>query len=218
VQQAFYNGHYGFAGAKVQHVLQADGMCYSFTCPLRRHDAMVLRESSMLTMLSLLYVNNDPLRPVKCVTDKAYGRTRHLRPVHTTLELRLMNAEDRAAAEAEDSRNIGLRCGVEMSFNNIVRKFTHTDYFPTHRILQSGRSNWPYLRQLWDLQVLFFNLFTCAEGMGNPINGMFGVAPPTVAEYLFSANNNLLIPMVIPDGEEDNFGPELQGNWLYYHL
>jgi hypothetical protein len=37
------NGHYGFSGAKVQHVLQADGMCYSFTCPLRRHDAMVLR-------------------------------------------------------------------------------------------------------------------------------------------------------------------------------
>jgi hypothetical protein len=34
VQQAFYNGHYGFAGAKVQHVLQADGLCYSFTCPL----------------------------------------------------------------------------------------------------------------------------------------------------------------------------------------
>jgi len=27
VQQAYYNGHYGFAGDKVQHVLQADGMC-----------------------------------------------------------------------------------------------------------------------------------------------------------------------------------------------
>jgi hypothetical protein len=90
VQQAFYNGHYGFSGAKVQHVLQADGLCYSFTCPLRRHDAMVLQESSMLTMLSVLHVNNDPLRPVKCVSDKAYGRTRHLRPLHTTLELRLM--------------------------------------------------------------------------------------------------------------------------------
>ncbi len=49
VQQAFYNGHYGFAGAKVQHVLQADGLCYSFTCPVRRHDAMVLQESSMLS-------------------------------------------------------------------------------------------------------------------------------------------------------------------------
>jgi hypothetical protein len=33
VQQAHYNGHYGFCGGKVQHVLQADGMCYSFVCP-----------------------------------------------------------------------------------------------------------------------------------------------------------------------------------------
>ncbi len=35
VQQAYYNGHYGFSCAEVQHVLQADGMCYSFTHPLR---------------------------------------------------------------------------------------------------------------------------------------------------------------------------------------
>jgi hypothetical protein len=56
VQQAYYNGHYGFSGAKVQHVLQADGICYSFTCPLRWHNAMVLQESSMLTMLSLLLI------------------------------------------------------------------------------------------------------------------------------------------------------------------
>jgi hypothetical protein len=32
VQQAYYNGHYGFAGAKVQYVQKADGICYSFTC------------------------------------------------------------------------------------------------------------------------------------------------------------------------------------------
>jgi hypothetical protein len=218
VQQAFYNGHYGFAGAKVQHVLQADGLCYSFTCPLRRHDAMVLQESSMLTMLSVLHVNNDPLRPVKCVSDKAYGRTQHLRPIHTTLELRLMAPHERAIAEEEDSRNKGPRNAVEMSFNNIVRKFTHTDYFPNHRILQSGRSNWPYLRQLWDLQVLFFNLFTCAEGMGNPINGMFGIAPPTVEEYLDSANRNLLIPLVTARDEDDNFREPQDDNRLYYHL
>jgi hypothetical protein len=35
VQQAYYNSHYGISGAKVQHVLQADVMCYSFTCPLQ---------------------------------------------------------------------------------------------------------------------------------------------------------------------------------------
>jgi len=162
VQQAYYNVHYGFAGAKVQHVLQADGICYSFTCPLCHNDAMVLQESSMLTMLSVLHINNDPLQPVKCDTDKAYGRTRHLPPLHTSLELRLMTPADKVSAEEEDAQNKGLRMSVEMSFNNIVRKFTHIDYFPTHCILQSGRSNWPYLHCLWDLQVLFYNLFTYA--------------------------------------------------------
>ncbi len=73
VQQAYCNGHYGFCGAKVQHVLQADGSCYSFTCPLLWHDASVLYSSSMITMLSVLYVNNHHARPVKTVTDKAYG-------------------------------------------------------------------------------------------------------------------------------------------------
>jgi len=34
---------------------------------------MVLHDLSMLTMLSVLYVDTDPLRPVKCVTDKEYG-------------------------------------------------------------------------------------------------------------------------------------------------
>jgi hypothetical protein len=80
-----------------------------------------------------------------------------------------MNNVDRDAAEAEDAHNKGPGNAVERSFNNIIRKFTHTDYFPNHHIIQSGRSNWPYLHQLWDLQVLFFNLSTCAEGMGNPI-------------------------------------------------
>jgi hypothetical protein len=32
----------------------------------------------MLAILSVLYVKNDPLRPIKCVTDKAYVRTDHL--------------------------------------------------------------------------------------------------------------------------------------------
>jgi hypothetical protein len=136
VQRAYYNGHYGFCGAKVQHVLLGNGICYSFTCPLCRHDASVLQSSSMLTMLSVLHVNNDPLCPVKCCTDKAYGRTRHLRLLHTDLELQLMNPGERAVAEEEDRKNRGPRAAIEMSFNNIVRKFTHTDYFPRHRILQ----------------------------------------------------------------------------------
>jgi len=54
---------------------------------------------------------------------------------------------------------------------------------------------------------MFFNLFTWADGIGNPVNGMFGISPLTVAEYLFSASNGLLIPLVSAQDEKDNFGP-----------
>jgi hypothetical protein len=70
---------------------------------------------------------------------------------------------------------------VEKSFNHI-QKFAHTDYLPTHCLLHSGRSNWPYLLCLRDLQVLFYSLLTCAEGHGNPTKGIFGIASPSVED------------------------------------
>ncbi len=77
MQHAYYNGHYKYHGAKVEHVLQADGMVYTFTCPIRNHDALVLHNSAMHEMLCALYINGDPNRPVHVVTDKAYGRNDH---------------------------------------------------------------------------------------------------------------------------------------------
>jgi hypothetical protein len=41
-QQKFYYGHYKYHRAKAQHVLEADGMAYSFTCPICTHEASVL--------------------------------------------------------------------------------------------------------------------------------------------------------------------------------
>jgi hypothetical protein len=52
MQRAFYNGHNKYHGGKVQHVLQADGIVYSFTCPIHNHDALVLHNSTMHLMLS----------------------------------------------------------------------------------------------------------------------------------------------------------------------
>jgi hypothetical protein len=89
VQQAHYNGHYGFHGSKVQHVQQADGICYSLTCPLQHHDAVLLHDSLMVNMLPLLFVDNAPLRPVKCLLT-FYGHTLHFCPLHTTVKLHLM--------------------------------------------------------------------------------------------------------------------------------
>ncbi len=41
---------------------------------------MVLQISSMITQLSVLFVNDNPNCPVKTVTDKAYRQSQHLRP------------------------------------------------------------------------------------------------------------------------------------------
>ena len=83
VQKAYYNGHYGFHGAKVQHMVQADGIMHSFVAPIRNHDAKVLKKSSMFTMINSLYIDSNQQRPVKCVTDKVYPRNDHFRPTYT---------------------------------------------------------------------------------------------------------------------------------------
>jgi hypothetical protein len=54
--------------------------------------------------------------------------------------------------------------------------------------------------------------------MGNPVNGMFGISPPTAAEYLYFANSNLLIPLMGVEAEQVNFGSEGNHNCLFYHL
>jgi hypothetical protein len=43
--------------------------------------------------------------PAKTITDKAYGRTPHFRPLHTEAELRMMGAEARTAAADFDKRH-----------------------------------------------------------------------------------------------------------------
>lgn len=44
--------------------------------------------------------------------------------------------------------------------------FMHTDYFPKHRALQDGGSNWSYFRTLLDQQVLFL-IYLSADDIGN---------------------------------------------------
>jgi hypothetical protein len=88
MQRAFYNGHYKYHGGKVQHVLQADGIVYSFTCPIHNHVALVLHNSTMHLMLSSLFIDGDQNRPAVTVTDKAYGRTPDFKPLNTKWNFR----------------------------------------------------------------------------------------------------------------------------------
>ncbi len=88
----------------------------------------------MITQLSILFVNDDPNRPVKTVTDKAYGRSQHFRPFHTDAELRMMNPHLRAVAEALNKSNKASRLAVEVSFMNQVTKFKLVDCFKKFKI------------------------------------------------------------------------------------
>jgi hypothetical protein len=56
------------------------------------------------------------------------------------------------------------------------------------------------------------------EDHGNLMNRIIGISPPSVEEFFFSVNNNLLIPWPRPLDEEDNFGVEPDANRLYYHV
>jgi hypothetical protein len=98
-------------------------------------------------------------------------------------------------------------------------KFLHFDHIRSNKIVRDGKSNWPYLLCLWDLQVLFFNLFTCVHNCGSQSTGALAVSPPSVAEYLYSANHGLLVPLHNAE-EADNFGAEEIDNnqYNYYHL
>lgn len=200
MQRAFYNGHYKYHGAKVQHVVQADGIAYSFTCPIQNHDALVLRNSHMILMLSSVFISSDINRPAVTVTDKAYGRTDHFKPIHTDAELRMMAPIERAAAVEFDKKHKKPRMAVEYSFNQQVTKFRHIDDYRRHRMTQNGRVHWQRLRCLWDMQTFFFNLYTCSAG--SQVTGTLGVSPPTVSEYLYSVHHNLLVDFPMDENDE----------------
>ena len=55
-------GHYGFHGAKVQHVLQADSMILVFAATIRRHDQHLMDESDMLTQMAALFIDGGPAK------------------------------------------------------------------------------------------------------------------------------------------------------------
>ena len=108
---------------------------------------------------------------------------------------------DRVVQTEFDRRHQKARLAVEDLFNQQVMKFRLSDHFQSHKITVNSRSNWNTLRCLWDLQSLFFNLFTCLSG--SQVTGVLGVAPPTLQEYLYSCNQGLLINQPFEDAEEE---------------
>ena len=117
----------------------------SFVAPIRNHDAKVIMSSNMFRMVNTLYVDGQPDRPAKCVTDKAYLRNENFWPVFTNTELSAMPPLERDQAKMILKQNNKKRIVVKFTFNNILTKYNHFDWFQKFRITQSGKNNWKYL-------------------------------------------------------------------------
>ena len=189
VQKAYCDGHHEFHGLKVSSVLQADDMRHTHAESLRRHDTFVLHTSKIIEMIAQLRIGSDQRAP-KCSSDKACGRNEVNQPRHADIELATLSPENRELAIEQNDKNKRPHCAIEDQFNEQMRKFTHTDYFVKHRLLDSGSRNQIQLRTLHDLQTLFYNLCMCACNHGSQVTGTFSVNPPSVSEYLDSANKN----------------------------
>ena len=83
-------------------------MTHSFTCPIQNHDALVLQNSSVILLLSSVFIGGDLNQPAITATDKAYGRTTYFKPVHTDAELQMKAFEERAAATEFDKKHKNL--------------------------------------------------------------------------------------------------------------
>jgi len=81
------------------------------------------------------------------------------KPIHTDEELQMMNHVEWEFALKFDKKHKKPRMAMEYSFHKQVIKFWYSDDYCRHKITQSGLSNWYYLRSLWNLQTLFFNLY-----------------------------------------------------------
>jgi hypothetical protein len=194
VQRAFYNGHYSFHGAKVQHMVQADSMLTCHTLSIRAHDQRVLNSSGLETQMAFVQVVDAATGAVvqaKLIADQAYARTLIVEPKMSAAALLLLGPAGAAARQMYDKKNMKMRDGVELSFNSVVTKFPHADFFRRHKLFANGYNNWENVCGLWQAMVLFTNLHTCCYG--GETTALFGVDPPSVEEYLYSSNHGLMV-------------------------
>ncbi len=78
----------------------------------------------MLIQLSSIFIEGDQARPGKTVTDKAYGRTQHFRPLHTCAELLQMQLlsvqlQKRRIEEIESQGYMHMLWDIHVFFYNL---------------------------------------------------------------------------------------------------
>jgi len=196
MQRAFFNGHYAMHGIKLNMLLQADGMSLTYSLPLRNHDGRAFLSSGIGTQLAILNINDDYARPVRCCSDAAYRETANMSPRRTPAQLNAMTAAARASAHATDSGNSAFRNATELNFASVFNKWRQANMAKAKRVFATGSanaksSNLHFLYRELDMQFFMWNCFVCMRG--SQASSVTGVSPPSIAEYLHSANNGQMV-------------------------
>lgn len=187
VQRAYYNGNYGFHGAKANHLFQFDGMIHATMASVRAHGSKCFKDSALYDQLHALHLPNGD--PIKCLADAAYGITTHIVSTKTRAQLNALGPAARLAASAIAVADNPLRTTSEHTFNKVMVNNALSGSKRKFSLFRNGRCAWKYTSSIWEVQVLLANIHTCLYG--SQLELATGIQPPTVAEYLHSANNGL---------------------------
>ncbi|CAN0432406.1 unnamed protein product [Pylaiella littoralis] len=173
-QRMYYNGHKRKHAMKFQGVVTPDGIFVDLWGPVMgtRHDNYLLAQSGLMQKVAT-HFNSPSGHPYCLYGDPAYGLSNHLlSPFSTTT-----NGPLTPEMADFNKRMSHCRVTVEWGFKEMTGKWAFVNMKPQQKFLLS-----PVGIQ-YRVATLLSNWHSCLNG-GNQISQYFGVAPPSLEEYL----------------------------------
>ncbi|KAF0694078.1 Aste57867_15017 [Aphanomyces stellatus] len=167
-QRSVYNGHKRKHALKFQTLVTPDGMISHAFGPVegRRHDLTILRRSELERILKL----DSRFDGYIIYGDPAYGKSAHFASPFS-------GANVTAAQRVVNKSMSHVRVSVEWSYGQIIRYWSHLD---NRNKMCLGNSP---ISKLYKVAILLTNCVTCCRRQ-NVNSVYFGLAPPTLEEYL----------------------------------
>lgn len=158
---------------KFQGVVTPDGMFVDLWGPATgtRHDAYLLAQSGLMQKIASL--TSPSGHPYQLYGDPAYGRSNHLICPFSVASSGVLSP----AMIDFNKRMSHCRVAVEWGFKEVSGRWAFVNLKPQQKFLLS-----PVAKQ-YRVATLLSNWHSCLNG-GNQISQFFGVAPPTLEEYL----------------------------------
>lgn len=172
-QRLFYNGHKRKHALKFQGVVTPDGLFVDLWGPVAgtRHDNYILAQSGLMQKLAML--NSPSGQPYYLYGDPAYGLSNHLICPFSASSVGPLTPE----MADFNKRMSACRVTVEWGFKEITSSWAFVNMKQQQKVLMS-----PVAKQ-YRVATLLSNWQSCLNG-GNEISQYFGVAPPSLEEYL----------------------------------